>query len=332
MSRDFETRLCDIVRANVRAGARLAQIRRLSGGASQETWQITSEAHGVTEEFILRRAQNGILDSRAHGPGLAGEAALMQAAAGCGVPVPHILHVLQPADNLGTGFLMPKIEGETIARKILRDDRFADVRPRLAGRCGEILAAIHSIDPDICPALWQGGASVQLEQLRRQYAAQDRQRPVFELALKWLDEHLPQPASRLRLVHGDFRNGNLIIDDEDVRAVLDWELAHLGDPVEDLGWLCVPSWRFGEVDKPVGGFGTIDALIEGYQRAGGEPVDPHRLHFWMVFGTLFWGVTCVEFALDFLRGDRSVERAAIGRRVSETEIDLLMLIDGEHRL
>ena len=332
MTNDFKARLSQVVRDSIRPEGDVGSIRRLSGGASQETWQISLKAKGATEELILRRAQNGTLDSRAHGPGLAGEAELMRAAAVQGVPVPRVLHVLEPQDGLGTGFLMPKVEGETIARKILRDDRFSAVRPRLAERCGEILAAIHNIDLDHCPPLWQGGGEAQLRSLRQQYAAQEQPRPVFEVAFRWLFDNLPTPVAQPRVVHGDFRNGNLIIDEQDIRAVLDWELAHLGDPVEDLGWLCVPSWRFGEVDKAAGGFGTIEDLIAGYERAGGASVNDRRLQFWMVFGTLFWGVTCVEFALDFLRGDRSVERAAIGRRMSETEIDLLMLIDGGARL
>jgi aminoglycoside phosphotransferase (APT) family kinase protein len=128
------------------------------------------------------------------------------------------------------------------------------------------------------------------------------------------------------LVHGDFRHGNLIIGSEGLRAVLDWELAHLGDPMEDLGWICVNSWRFGEIDKPVGGFGSREELFAGYEEAG-RRVDPDRVKFWEVMGTLRWGVMCCGMMQRFRIGpDHSMERAMIGRRSSETEIDLLRLL------
>jgi aminoglycoside phosphotransferase (APT) family kinase protein len=131
---------------------------------------------------------------------------------------------------------------------------------------------------------------------------------------------------RLSLVHGDFRNGNLMVGEDGLRAVLDWELAHLGDPMEDLGWLCVNSWRFGRHELPVGGFGTREQLFAGYVEAGGT-LHADSVHYWEVFGTLKWGVICESMAMAYLRGaERNVERATIGRRASEAEIDLLCLL------
>jgi aminoglycoside phosphotransferase (APT) family kinase protein len=149
---------------------------------------------------------------------------------------------------------------------------------------------------------------------------------VFELALRWLKRHDPGPPDQMTLVHGDFRHGNLVIGPDGVRAVLDWELAHLGDPMEDLGWVCVNSWRFGEIDKPVGGFGSREELFAGYESAG-RRVDPERVRFWEVMGTLRWGVMCCGMMQRFRAApDHSMERAMIGRRSSETEIDLLRLL------
>ena len=137
---------------------------------------------------------------------------------------------------------------------------------------------------------------------------------------------IPVRPSEVTLVHGDFRHGNLIIGPDGVRAVLDWELAHFGDPMEDLGWVCVNSWRFGEIDKPVGGFGTREELFAGYEAAG-RKVDPDRVKFWEVMGTLRWGIMCCGMMQRFRIGpDHSMERAMIGRRSSETEIDLLRLL------
>ncbi len=128
-------------------------------------------------------------------------------------------------------------------------------------------------------------------------------------------------------MHGDFRNGNFIVGPEGIRSVLDWELSHLGDPVEDLGWLCVKSWRFGHVDQPVGGFGPVDVLLAAYEHAGGGTVDPEHLHYWETFGTLKWGVICEMQSFSHLHGlVRSVELAALGRRIAEMEWDLLELI------
>ena len=166
----------------------------------------------------------------------------------------------------------------------------------------------------------------EIADLDREYRSFERPRPVFELALRWLRERDPGPSKEVTLVHGDFRHGNLIIGPDGVRAVLDWELAHLGDPMEDLGWVCVNSWRFGEIDKPVGGFGTRDELFAGYEAAG-RRADPERVKFWEVMGTLRWGVMCCGMMQRFRQGpDHSMERAMIGRRSSETEIDLLRLL------
>jgi aminoglycoside phosphotransferase (APT) family kinase protein len=166
----------------------------------------------------------------------------------------------------------------------------------------------------------------EIAELERDYRSFDWPRPVFELALRWLRHRDPGPSRELTLVHGDFRHGNLIIGPEGLRAVLDWELAHLGDPMEDLGWICVNSWRFGEIDRPVGGFGSREELFAGYE-AGGRRVDADRVTFWEVMGTLRWGVMCCGMMQRFRSGpDHSMERAMIGRRASETEIDLLRLL------
>ncbi|MCZ7536766.1 MAG: phosphotransferase family protein [Acidimicrobiia bacterium] len=153
--------------------------------------------------------------------------------------------------------------------------------------------------------------------------------PAFELGLRWLGENPPPQRADPCLVHGDYRNGNFIVGPDGVRSVLDWELAHLGDPVEDLGWLCVKSWRFGVNDRVVGGFGDVDELLDAYERAGGARPDIDTLRYWIVFGTLKWGVICIAQAFTHLQGFvTSVELATLGRRVAETEWDLLSLLDG----
>jgi aminoglycoside phosphotransferase (APT) family kinase protein len=299
---------------------------RLSGGASQETWSFDIQHPDGLIGAILRRAPQGYGAAPGRAAGLDAEARLMQLAYDAGVPSPRVLHILQPQDDLGTGFVMARVEGETIARKILRDEKFANARPLLARQLGKIAAGIHGLAVSELPKLRRMTAARELAEMEREYRGFDWPRPVFELALCWLADHDPGPSDEVTLVHGDFRHGNLIIGPDGVRAVLDWELAHLGDPMEDLGWVCVNSWRFGEIDKPVGGFGTREELFAGYEAAG-RRVDPGRVRFWEVMGTLRWGVMCCGMMQRFRIGpDHSMERAMIGRRASETEIDLLRLL------
>ena len=304
----------------------VAAAAKLSGGASQETWSFDIVHANGSFGAILRRSPKGYGAAPTRAAGLAAEARLMQLAHDAGVPSPKVMHVLKPDDALGTGFIMARVEGETIARKILRDEQFAAARPMLARQLGKVAAGIHSLPRGELPELREMSATKEIGELDREYRSFNWPRPVFDLALRWLRNHDPGPSEEVTLVHGDFRHGNLIIGSDGVRAVLDWELAHLGDPMEDLGWICVNSWRFGEIDKPVGGFGTREELFAGYEAAG-RRADPERVMFWEVMGTLRWGVMCCGMMQRFRQGpDHSMERAMIGRRSSETEIDLLRLL------
>jgi len=299
---------------------------KLSGGASQETWRFDIVHPEGPIGAILRRAPKGYGAAPTRAAGLDAEAQLMQLAYEAGVPSPRVMHVLVPEDDLGTGFIMQRVEGETIARKILRDDEFAAARPILARQIGGVLAGPHKLLPSKLPELRRVTATTEIGEFERDYHSLNWPKPVFELALRWLRNNDPGPSAEETLVHGDFRNGNLIIGAEGLRAVLDWELAHLGDPMEDLGWVCVNSWRFGEIDKPVGGFGSREVMFAGYEAAG-RKVDAARVKFWEVMGTLRWGIMCGGMMQRFREGpDHSMERAMIGRRASETEIDLLRLL------
>lgn len=304
----------------------IGRLDRLSGGASQETWAFTVPASGGDTHWILRRSPLGVDQRSNMGCGLQTEARLIQLVGAAGVPVPGVGHVLGPDDGLGEGFIMTRLEGETLPPKILRDPAFAPILPRLAADCGRALALIHNVDLDKLPALRVAPAAGEVAAYRERHSKHGQHKPVFELAFRWLEDNLPAARDRVWLVHGDFRHGNLMIGTDGLRGVLDWELAHLGDPMEDLGWICVNSWRFGNTDKPVGGFGTREQLFEAYEAAGGAPVNPEEVRFWEVLGTLKWGVMCDSMAHAFLAGERNVERAAVGRRSSETEIDLLNLL------
>ena len=289
-------------------------LTRLSGGASRETWRFTAAGRPLVVQ--LQRAG----DTR----DMLVEAAVVGAAGAAGVPVPELVTSRRRSD--GSAFMVVEaIGGETIARKIQRDPEFEDARRRFARDCGAALARIHTIDPDAVDGLV---VDDQVERYSTVLADLDRPHPVFELVRNWLIEHRPDGARRA-VVHGDFRLGNLIVGHDGVRAVIDWELAHLGDPMEDLGWLCVRAWRFGGAE-PVGGIGSREDLFAAYEDAGGGPVDASVVRWWEVLGTWKWGIMCILQAEAHRSGAvRSHELAAIGRRVCENEYDLLRMLGAD---
>ena len=301
-------------------GVVVEDLQRLSGGASRETWSFRVGERAL----ILRRDPPGR-------PGLPGSMALeadaMRACGRAGLPVPEVL-VDDDGTNLGTaGLVMGQVPGETLARRILRDEAFAPARRVLAAELGRFLAGLHAIDPAEVPGISEVDT---LEQYWTAYETVDDVSPTFEAAQRWLESHRP-PATGKVVVHGDLRMGNVIVGEEGLRAVIDWELVHLGDPVEDLGWLCVKAWRFGE-PLPVGGLGTLEDLLSAYESVAGTSVDRDTFHWWLVQKTLQWGIGCMGQAAAHLGGlVRSVELAAIGRRVAEQEWDLLELLAPDAR-
>lgn len=326
---DIEKALTDWARSVYGDRGVIAGLHRLSGGASQETWAFEVGTGQDMQALILRRAPGGVTGARSsEAISLATEAALLEATAARNVPVPAVCHVSQPGSVLGEAFIMNRIDGETLGRRILRDDMFSLARTRLTAQCGTALAGIHSISPQALPSLPVSMGIDQLDKYERIYREFDLPRPVFELAFAWLRAHAPPPADPV-LVHGDFRLGNLIVSETGLAAVLDWELAHIGDPREDIAWICVNSWRFGLARNRVGGFGQLGELLDAYAAAGGASFTTADIDWWEILGSLKWGVMCMIMYTAFSSGaDPSVERAAIGRRVSETEIDLINLFEG----
>ena len=324
----METALLALVRRVVPGAAAVDRLERLSGGANNETWSFDAATAQGPAPLILRRKPVGGV-GQAEPPVDPGavtperEAALIEAVGRRRVPVPAVRAVLQPADGLGRGFLMDRLAGETRPKRLLNDPAFADARTRLVAQCGQALAALHAVPLESVPPLRRSSAAEELALWEARWRTHGAARPVFELALRWLHAHLPVEPVPVVPLHGDFRNGNLLVDAQGLRAVLDWELAHAGDPMQDLGWLCVASWRFGALERPAGGFGSREALLDAYRAAGGEP-DAGRVRYWEVFGSFRWGVMCLGMGATWRSGrDRSVERVAVARRASEAELDLL---------
>jgi aminoglycoside phosphotransferase (APT) family kinase protein len=299
----------------------IGEFTRLSGGASKQTWSFDAiGSDGARSGLILRRDPPG----RPSEPGAVDrEAAAITIAHDTGLAVPQLFGTFEAGlPGLDTaGMIMRRVDGETIARRILRDDAYVQARRVLVGQLGDFAGRLHAAEvPSHFPR------PDPLAGLREQLDAFGRPSEVFELAMAELIATQPPPRKPV-LLHGDFRLGNLIAGPAGLRAVLDWELTHVGNPAEDLGWLCVKAWRFG-ADAPVAGLGSREDLLAAYHAAGGEDISLAELRWWEILGTLRWGVICMTQAWAHLSGAlRSVELAAIGRRVCEQEWDLLLLLD-----
>ena len=302
-----------------RLGGRVRGLRRLSGGASRVTSAFDLETDGGTTHLILQMDRGG---GAVQGAKVRMERSLLEAARAAGVPVPAVV-AMGTDDDVGADWLVvERLEGETIPRKILRDQEWAGARRALTAQCGRALAAIHTIDSAVIEGLPRADP---LGDPLPFLDALGEARPALELGVRWLERHRPVAGPRVT-VHGDFRCGNFLVGPEGLRGVLDWELAHAGDPAEDVGWLCAPAWRFGGSEE-VGGFGSVRDLLASYVAAGGETIDRDRVHWWQVHATVKWAVICSLQASAHLSGStRSVELAAIGRRVCESEWDLFTLL------
>ena len=297
-------------------------LTRLSGGASRETWSFDAVGTGGSRsELVLRRDPPG----RPGEPGaMSREARVIAAARAAGLAVPEVLlSTAEPALWGTAGLVMRRVAGETIARRILRDAAYRQARKVLVRQVGEFAAGLHALEvPGYLPA------PDPMADLRARLAAFEQASPVFELALHTLEAESP-PDREPVIVHGDLRLGNLIVGPDSLLAVIDWELVHAGNPAEDLGWFCVKAWRFG-VDAPAAGLGSREELLAAYLAAGGAGITMDELRWWEIFGTLRWGAICLEQARAHLSGaHRSVELAAVGRRVCEQEWDLLLLLAPE---
>jgi aminoglycoside phosphotransferase (APT) family kinase protein len=301
-------------------------LQRLTGGANRTTISFDADVRGQLLELVVQ------LSAEVRDPvagvtpevNTADQARLMIAAQRAGAPAPKVLAILEPADQLGQGYIAERVEGETLGPRIVRDERFAAARKIMARQCGEILAAIHRIESKEVPFLMSQDAAVHVAAHRRIVDYYGLRLPALELALRWAEQNLPQ-QQRHTVVHGDFRTGNLITGAEGIRCVLDWELAQTGDPMQDLGWLCIRTWRFGG-KMPVGGFGSREDLYTAYERAGGYAVDPSHAKFWEAFGNVKWAVDCLRLGMRGIE-EGGIERSAIGRRIEEPLWDFFNLIE-----
>jgi aminoglycoside phosphotransferase (APT) family kinase protein len=336
---DFRCRLETFLGATVGAPVRVSAARQLTGGASRESWavdiEVTTGPEAGQHALVLRRDMGGVIQDEALSREQ--EFRVLAAAHRSGVLAPRPRWLCTDAAVLGAPFfLMDRLEGESVGRRVVREASLAEARRHLPRQMGEQLAGIHAIDAareglDFLPLPLPGLSPAQtaVANAARQLHRLGEPHPALELALRWLQRHAPPAnAAGPGLVHGDFRVGNLMVGPEGLRGVFDWEFAHFGDPAEDLAWPCVRSWRFGHDSQRLGGVGSREEFLEAYQRAGGRAVDPRTVDYWEVLGNFRWAVGCMVQAQRHLSGQAvSIELASLGRRTAEMELELLDLIE-----
>jgi aminoglycoside phosphotransferase (APT) family kinase protein len=320
---DFAERLAAAMRRFAGQGE-LSALSRLSGGANMESWAFEWRSAAGSAPYVLRRAPSAAyMEDRPFGH--RDEAALVIAARLGGVKAPEVIGVLDDTDGLGTGYIMRRVMAEVAPAKIL-----ADPPPTLLADLGRELARIHALPlADIPAAIPRVDTADALAALKARFLGYGGDRPVIALAIRWCEDHLPTPADPV-LVHGDYRMGNVMVDADGLAAVLDWELAHLGDAHEDLAFGCMTVWRFGQLDRPALGLGSLEDYFAAYESAGGEPVDHERFRFWLIYRTLWWALGCLQMGEAWRSGaDTTVERVVVGRRTAEQELDLVRLLEAE---
>ncbi|KQX95830.1 phosphotransferase family protein [Variovorax sp. Root473] len=310
---------------------RVQALRRLTGGATKCTWAFEWVCGGSAQALILQQTP-GTNGPRGRVPKLdAGEdATLMRVARAHGALAPVVRLLLCEQDGLGAGYVTEAVEGETLGKKLVRDPAFAQARSRMAAQCGQILAAIHATPVAQTAFLQTLSPADEWAVYADLLAACGVRHPALSYALRWVRERLPaqwEPA----LVHADFRTGNLIVGPEGIRCVLDWEIARIGDPMQDLGVLCMRSWRFGGAGE-VGGFGDREALYAAYEAASGRAIDSERVRFWEAFSNLKWAIACARRGSARRADGRpaSVELSAVGRRLEEPLWDFFSLVAPSH--
>ena len=315
--------------------AALRALWRLPGGTMREAWALDVEIAGgawagLHRLVLLADCGAQILYSRVPRDDELRVIAAMHAA---GVPAPRAYWCIPEGapHGLRPGLLMERVEGETVARRLLADAAFAAVRPRLLDQMAGALVRMHAVPAEALaglpgPASGQLPIDFQLAEVEASLRALGEPHPALELGLRWLRRDMPS-CDRLVVVHGDYRLGNVVVEPrEGLRAVLDWELAHLGDPGEDVGWACMRFWR--SVDRPgAPALGTRQRFLDAYAAQGGRRFDTEAAHYWDVFANVRWAVITLSQANRHLSGrERSLELASIGRHCAEVEWELMRLL------
>ncbi len=311
----------------------VSQLWRIPGGASRETWSFDAAwrdgEEQVSRGFIVRRdPEASLLETERYV-----EFRVYQAMRDTGVPVPEMYWLEEDTKWLERPFfVMSRLPGQASQMALVSGMLGCDLEA-ISQRKVEILARIHDVDwralgldflgvpdgPEGCP-------DMEIERWEKTMREQTMEpQPVLEMALAWLRAHKPV-AQKVTVVHGDYRTGNFLVDGNDITGILDWEMVHLGDPLEDVAWVCVRAWRWAG-DAKVGGLMMRDDFYRRYEAASGLGVDPEAVRFWEVLGNFKWAVICMTGARSFAEGrSKDAIHVFTAKNKYDIEVELLKLI------
>ena len=307
----------------------LDEVRPLGGGSIQENWLVCCRLGDTARAFVLRKdAPATIASSRPREE----EFRIMEAAWRAGVRVPEPVGFCGDRGVIGAPFAMTAfVEGVALGPRIAKDLSLGGDRERLAETLGRELARIHVIR-------WSGDAGLAFlgepdpqparAEIRALQASLDgiaASRPSIAWGLRWAERHAPDcPAPTL--VHRDFRTGNYMVDNVGLTAVLDWEFAGWGDPMQDIGWFCAACWRFGRPALEAGGIAPRAAFYRGYTAESGRVIDEGAVAYWEVMAHLRWAVIALEQGYRHVSGvEPSLELALTGRITPGLERTILQM-------
>jgi len=318
---------------------KVRDLQPLAGGACQDNYRLELSFSSGDLQGDRRMALRS--DARKSLPGSLlrrDEFQVIGAAVAAGVRTPAARWFTEGLVRPGAGaYFLDWAEGEAIGRRVVKHPELQAARETLPEALAAELAKIHTVTRASAPDLdldrgrprptGGGPAAAALVFARAMADEMPEPHPAIELALRWLSDHAPGGEEET-LVHGDFRTGNFLVTPQGLSAVLDWEFARFGDPMEDVGWLCVRDWRFGQLQLPAGGLARRERFYEAYARASGRAVDPGKVHWWEVMGNVRWGVGSVMQGERYLSGEEpDLELIAIARRAVEMEYEALRLIE-----
>lgn len=278
---------------------RVDGLSRFHGGAARETWRFVAHCDGGSEGLVVRRDPSSSLITTSR----AAEHHVLARAHAAGIPAPEPLLLDQSGERLGSpGFIMREIPGGRAASPFEENpygEHCADTGRDLFAALGRL----HAIVPDAADraALPMQDAAGRLAHWKAEIDAHSTgPEPVAAAAYRWLARRIPPPSGPPAIVHGDFRSGNFLVDSGNkLLAILDWEMAHIGDAYEDLAWLMDPLWGHGMEGLVAGSIAPAEAIAI-WEAASGRRFDPELFRWWRMFsgyqGLAIWISSSFEVA------------------------------------
>jgi aminoglycoside phosphotransferase (APT) family kinase protein len=305
MSDDICARLAEYLGPKLGAAVEVSGLARIAGGASRETYRFRARYERDGKKFdralILRRdPPASLIDTER-----SAEFRAYQAFHKLGLPVPEPIALELGSDVLDRPFfVMEEVENCSVA-SILAPEPYGAHAEKIGAQFFDALGKIAKADPDaiglsdfdgVREASWLHEVS----RWEREIDEDEREpQPIARAAIRWLKRNPPPPAQKVCIVHGDYRSGNFLYDAEgSIRAILDWEMAHIGDPLEDLGWALDPLWSHFDPSRP-GGLASRENAIVYWEQASGLKADPRALFWWEIFASLKGAAIWISAAREY---------------------------------